>query len=297
MKNRRWLLSGLLCAVSILAACQTLEPRPSQAPAPGSTAKPTPTSGQVSFAGKTITIIVPSSAGGGTDVAARVYARFLPRHLPGNPSMVVRNIPGGDGLIGVNYAYSARPDGLTVLASAAGRLLAQLVGLKEVKYDFLKMTTLIGVPAGALFVIKSGIVSRAEDLPKAKGLIVGLSSGITAGTITFVSAKELLNIPTEKVMLSYAGVGDARRAFLAGETNLEYETSGALQEFVKPHVDSGEVMLLFQTGLLDKTGDVVKDANLPPIPTLKDLYEKMNGKAPSEMAYEAYNAGVAAGLT
>ena len=69
-----------------------------------------------SFAGKTVEIIVPYGTGGATDLGARAFARVLPAYLEGKPTVIVRNMPGGGGLVGVNYLGEvAKPDGLTIL--------------------------------------------------------------------------------------------------------------------------------------------------------------------------------------
>lgn len=71
--------------------------------------------GAGSFQGKTVTVIVPYAAGGGTDVAGRLFAEFFTRHLPGGPAVTVRNMPGADGMVGMNYfVQQVAPDGLTV---------------------------------------------------------------------------------------------------------------------------------------------------------------------------------------
>ena len=68
-----------------------------------------------SFEGKTITILISSSPGGGTDTTGRLVAQFLPKYLPGNPQTIVQNMPGGGGTIANNrFAANAKPDGLTL---------------------------------------------------------------------------------------------------------------------------------------------------------------------------------------
>lgn len=318
-KERLWVLSGVLGLVLVLlVACTsgatptpttkaTPTPAPASKPAlsPSPTAKPpaptaspaaraTSVPAPVSFAGKTITIVVPTAPGGGTDIVGRVYARYLPKFLPGKPAMIVRNIPGGGTTIGANYVYSAKPDGLTLLASTSNAQVQQLLGTIAVKYDLLKMTTVIGTPAGALFYAKSGIIAKAEDLPRAKGLIYGYTAGTAPGTVLFIIAKESLGISTDKVAFGYTGGGDARRAFFSGEINFSYETAGGYEEALAAYVQKGEVMLLFQTGLVDEKGNLVKDSNLPPMLTYSELHEKINGKPPSGLAWDAYKAVIAA---
>src|SRR5438128_12535328 len=73
----------------------------------------------VSFQGKTITMIVGSPAGGGTDTSARLIASLLANHLPGRPAVVVRNIPGAQGITAMNYfVKQVAPDGLTLMTAS-----------------------------------------------------------------------------------------------------------------------------------------------------------------------------------
>src|SRR5262247_1792732 len=91
------------------------------------------------YSGKTVQMIVSSGAGVATDTAARLVGRFLGKHLPGNPTIVARNMPGGGGLVAANYLYNvAKPDGLTILAVSRANYLDQMVGRSEVKADFRK---------------------------------------------------------------------------------------------------------------------------------------------------------------
>lgn len=91
------------------------------------------------YSGKTIQMIVSSGAGVATDTAARLVGRFLGKHIPGGPTIVARNMPGGGGLVAANYTYSvAKPDGLTILAVSRANYLEQLAGRPEVKADFRK---------------------------------------------------------------------------------------------------------------------------------------------------------------
>src|SRR5258708_19771639 len=68
---------------------------------------------QPSFAGKTVSLIVGYKPGGGYDTTARMLARHLPNHLPGKPTVIVQNMPGGNTIIAANHLYNvAKPHGL-----------------------------------------------------------------------------------------------------------------------------------------------------------------------------------------
>lgn len=91
------------------------------------------------YKGKTIRIIVGFTPGGFYDRWARLLARYMAKYIPGNPEIIVQNMPGAGGLIATNHVYSvSKPDGLVLGAVGYGIYLDQLVGRKEVKYDVTK---------------------------------------------------------------------------------------------------------------------------------------------------------------
>jgi tripartite-type tricarboxylate transporter receptor subunit TctC len=93
------------------------------------------------YQGKTVTIVVGTGAGDLYDLYARAIALFMGKYLPGNPSIIVQNMPGAGHMIAANYIYTvAKPDGMTLGAINAGLYFEQLVGRAEVKFDWPKYT-------------------------------------------------------------------------------------------------------------------------------------------------------------
>ncbi|MBM4261378.1 MAG: hypothetical protein FJ145_08100 [Deltaproteobacteria bacterium] len=91
------------------------------------------------FQGKTMTIVVGTVAGDLYDLYARAIALFMGRYLPGNPNIIVQNMPGAGHMIAANHIYNvAKPDGLTMGAINAGLYFEQLIGRSEVKFDWTK---------------------------------------------------------------------------------------------------------------------------------------------------------------
>jgi tripartite-type tricarboxylate transporter receptor subunit TctC len=91
------------------------------------------------YQGKTIRIIVGSDSGGLYDLWARLFAKHMPKHIPGNPNMIVQNMPGAGGLAATNYLYGlTKADGLTLGMFQAHRYMQQLTGVEEVKFDMRK---------------------------------------------------------------------------------------------------------------------------------------------------------------
>ena len=84
------------------------------------------------YNGKTIRIIVGLSTGGGYDRAARMMARQMGKYIPGNPSIVVQNMPGAGSVTAANYVWGvAKPDGLTILAPHNNLYLESAFGTKR----------------------------------------------------------------------------------------------------------------------------------------------------------------------
>jgi len=88
------------------------------------------------YRGRTVTIVVGYSVGGGYDAHARVLARHLGKHLPGNPAVVVQNMPGAGSLRAANYIYNAAPkDGTTLGVFARGMAMEPLIGASSTTFD------------------------------------------------------------------------------------------------------------------------------------------------------------------
>jgi tripartite-type tricarboxylate transporter receptor subunit TctC len=250
----------------------------------------------VSFAGKTVTIINDTAPGSSSDIFARMYAKHLADHLPGKPNVIVESKPGGGETIAPNYVYASKPDGQTLLILVGGIGMNQLLGVKAAKFDILKMPAIIAVGGGAIYFAKAGLADKPEDLLKAKGLKFGQSPA--SSSFIFVAAKELLKIPTDKVVLAYQGGGEARRAFLAGEINVTADSALVYSEAIAPLVKAKEASMLFQSGVVDDKGELVKDPVLPSeIPTISEVYQKLYNKAPSGIAWDAIKGMVAATRT
>ena len=91
------------------------------------------------YKGKQIRIVTGATAGGFYDRWARLLARTMPKYIPGQPDIIVQNMPGGGSLVAANYVYGvAKPDGLTMVMPNSNVYLEQLSGHKEVRFDLRK---------------------------------------------------------------------------------------------------------------------------------------------------------------
>jgi tripartite-type tricarboxylate transporter receptor subunit TctC len=155
------------------------------------------------YAGRSIDLLVGSGAGGATDISARVLANFFEKHIPGNPSVIVKNMPGGGSVTMTNYVYrSAAKDGTALGYSLPGILTAQLLEPRRARFDgrelnwigsAFKYTGIISVLSTApattieqakqteLFIGTTGRGSPAYQFPAIAQAVLGLKFNIIAG--------------------------------------------------------------------------------------------------------------------
>jgi tripartite-type tricarboxylate transporter receptor subunit TctC len=123
------------------------------------------------YKGKSIRLIVGSTPGGFYDRWARIFAKYMPKYIAGNPEIVVQNMPGAGSLVATNYVYSvAKPDGITLGIVQYNIYMDQLVGRKEVQFDVRKFAW-IGSPANEtvlLYMRKDAPYNSIRDIVKAK---------------------------------------------------------------------------------------------------------------------------------
>jgi tripartite-type tricarboxylate transporter receptor subunit TctC len=170
------------------------------------------------YRGRTVTIVVSTSTGGGYDAMARAIARHISRHVPGNPTVVIRNMPGAGGITAVNWLYNAAEKDGTVLGLVQnGTPLEPLFGTKEARYDAPKFNWL-GTPSFEVSMVllwHTVPVNSIEDL-KTKETNMGASGANS--TPAFYT--RLLNgtLGTKmKLINGYPGQNDAFLAMERGE--------------------------------------------------------------------------------
>jgi tripartite-type tricarboxylate transporter receptor subunit TctC len=170
------------------------------------------------YRGKTVTIVVSTSSGGGYDALARALARHLGRLIPGNPTVVVRNMPGAGGITAVNWLYNtAEKDGTVVGLVQNGTPLEPLFGTKAARYDATKFNWL-GTPSyevSMVLVWNSVPVNTVDDLRKHE-----TTMGASGANSTPAFYTRLLNATLGtrmKLINGYPGQNDAFLAMERGE--------------------------------------------------------------------------------
>src|SRR6187455_2067505 len=142
------------------------------------------------FKDKTVTFYVGLSAGGGYDVNARLVAKHIGKYIPGNPQVIVRNMPGGGGIVMTNYvANVADKDGLHIGAPQRGIPFEPLLGdASHAKYDPLKLNWLGSANAdtSVAVVTKQSGVTNVQDLKKKEVIVAGTGVGTESVTVPYI---------------------------------------------------------------------------------------------------------------
>ena len=201
------------------------------------------------YKGKTVRIIVGASAGGGYDTYARTIARHIGKHVAGNPTFIVDNMPGAGFLISANYMYKvAKPDGLTVGHFIGGLFLQQLLGKPGVEFDARKFEYL-GVPAQDNYMLgvhkSTGITTMDQWLSSKTVVKLG---GVGAGSATDDIPKVLaaaIGLPMQLVT-GYKGTADVRLAFDSGEINGICNSWESFKATWSKELSSGDLIVLMQ---------------------------------------------------
>ena len=200
------------------------------------------------YRGKTVTIVVGHSPGGGFDRYARAIARHLGKYIPGNPAILVNNMVGAGTMVSANYTYNQAPrDGTVVNSFDGGIWPSQLYGASAAQFDLTKFNY-IGAPDIFKYIMvvtkKSGI-SRMEDfMSGAKEVVVGAVPNTSIQhSATFL--KEVLGGKV-KLVTGFKGTAEIRLAMQSGEVNSVITGWETLSVSNFKEFESGEWLILSQ---------------------------------------------------
>lgn len=217
------------------------------------------------YKGKTITVITSTGSGGTYDITARSLARHMPRLLPGQPTIVVQNMPGGGNVLATNHMFNIAPKDGTVIATLHNAMpLHQALGGQGVRYDATKFTWLGSLGpenSGVIVWAKSGLRS-VEDL-KTREVVLG-GTGAGSGIVIFpqIMNKELGT--RFKIVLGYKSSDEVNIALERGE--VEARTLGLVSIFAQnaDWVKDGKINIVAQIG-------AKRDKRIANVPLLQEL--------------------------
>ena len=196
------------------------------------------------FQGKTIKIIRGGEPGGTGDVQARALIPSLKKHIPGNPNIVVENMPGAAGRKAANYIYAtAKPDGLSIGAVGAGLVAGQILDLAGSQYDLDKLIYLGSTESGDPYVFVSRKGSGFDSLEKlraASGVRIGAQA---VGHPIYVAGRlfaYILGLKEPRMVLGYGGP-ELDIALVRGEVDVRANGAETILSRSRGDMDSGSL--------------------------------------------------------
>jgi tripartite-type tricarboxylate transporter receptor subunit TctC len=224
------------------------------------------------YRGKTLRMLIGYGPGGGYDIYGRLVAEFLPRHLPGKPTIIAQNMPGAGSFAAASYIQDVAPKDGTVFGSLAQTLALDSMTNTSAKVDVAKMPYLgrvvTNIDVGAALT-KTGIKSF-EDV-RAKQYAVGASGGGST-TVLFPTALNTYAGTKFKLIRGYSGTINILLAMERGEVDIvgAYGLPGILVS--QPGwVHRGEATILYQASLK-------RHRLIPNVPTIPELAQSDEGR-------------------
>lgn len=221
------------------------------------------------YRGKIIRIVVGFPPGGGADVYSRLIARHLGRFIPGNPTLVVSNMPGAGSIIAGNYIFnSGAKDGTEIGMLNGAAILEQLFESPGVHFDMAKFRYL-AVPVNETYVMivarHSGITKFTELVgPSAKPVVFGAIPNSTLEHAPIL-LRDALNANV-KIVSGYKGSADIRLAIDSGEIGGFFNPWSTIKPTALDKFKSGEWSVIAQL-----TDQPLRDLPSSGIPTIAEL--------------------------
>ena len=224
------------------------------------------------YAGKQMTLVVASDVGGGYDALARLTARYLGQFLPGNPNIVVQNMPGAGGLVAADYIYNIAPkDGTVIGLIQRSVLTSKFTNPNAVRFDLGKFNWIgnLGAETGVSVAWHSSPFANIEDVMSNEMIVAGTGPNNDSETTA-----RLLNalIGTKfKIVSGYKSTADQSLAMERGETQGMSDWSWSGLKARGADYDTKKVRILLQIGL-NKLPD------LPNVPTAMDYVKTQSDR-------------------
>jgi tripartite-type tricarboxylate transporter receptor subunit TctC len=222
------------------------------------------------FQNKTIKIIRGGTPGGTGDLQARALIPFLKKYIPGDPTIIVENMPGAAGRKAANYIFSsAKPDGLSIGAVGAGLVVGPILGLPGSQYDLEKLIYLGSTESGDPYVFvsrKDAGFDTIDKLRAASGLRIGAQA---VGHPIFVAGRlfaYLLGLKEPKMVVGYGGP-EIDIALTRGEVDLRANGADTILQRNRELLEKG--FFQFHASITIPKGRFAQ--GLPKVPELENF--------------------------
>ncbi|MWB79654.1 tricarboxylate transporter [Pseudooceanicola sp. 216_PA32_1] len=257
-----------------------------------------PALAEVDFSGKTIEWVIPFSETGGSAKWANFFAPLLSKELPGNPTVVVKFMPGAGSTKGANWFQEQEyDDGTLIFGTSGSTQFPFLLDDPRVRYEYSDWVPVMASGTGGVAYLNpedgakfDGSANNLKDIDFIYG-----SQGATRLDLVPLLAWEMLGMNVEPVF-GIKGRGDGRLMFERGEATIDYQTSSSYLGASADLVAQGKAVPMMSWGALDDEGNIVRDPTFPDMPTFKEVCEATDGCETSGEAWDAWKAFFVAGF-
>ena len=243
------------------------------------------------YKGKTVTMIINYPAGGPSDIEGRIIAQHLPAHIPGKPTIVVKNVAGAGGVIGSNQLGEAAPNGDTIGFFTLD-IVAQLVGNPALRVTYENFVMIAGVENPLVAYMRKDTppgLTGATDVMKVKEFKALSLNVQNSNTINQALTLDLLGLKYQPIP-AYRGLKEVETAILQNEGQMANTSLPGWRGSVEPTMGA-LVLPLWQLAARGKDGGTPRSRALPDLPTFEEFYATVNsGKKPSGFTYEVLRA-------
>ncbi len=247
------------------------------------------------YKGKRLTILINFAVAGPTDIEGRLMAKYLARHIDGNPMIIVQNKDGASGLVGATYLGEIGPRDGTMLGYLTGATWESVIEPEAFHTDFKSYEFIGYAPTNAFYYVRTDTppgMKVPADIVKAQGLIVGGLAAASSKDLRLRLTFDMLGVPYRYVT-GYRSSSTARLAVQSGEISVHSETTPAFFGVIEPTlVKTGKFMPIFYDQNFDGA-TFLHDMMVPTeVPTFLELYKQIKGELPSGQLFEAYKTNL-----
>jgi tripartite-type tricarboxylate transporter receptor subunit TctC len=245
------------------------------------------------YQGKNVTFLINFAAGGPTDIEGRIVARHLAKYIPGNPTIIVQNMPGAGGVTGINFlGEAAKRDGLT-LGYFTGPYNHHMMKSSTLRTDLMQLPFIASVGSVTVCYIRSDVppgIKKPTDIVKAERFRAGGLSFDSNKDLRFRLAFDVLGLKYDYVT-GYNSSNDARLAVQRNEIQYHDENVPGYRGVVEPQlVKTGIVTPLYYHDLIAPDGTMKKSPDYPELNSFTEIYTQIYGKPPAGIKYEVLKA-------
>jgi len=235
------------------------------------------------FESKPVTIIVGSSPGGGYDTFSRLVGRFVGQYLPGNPSFIIRNVPGAGQLRGLRKLMKSKPDGLTIGLLHPRFVARELFGIDVPDFD-LKTVKVLGTPSGgikrpSLWCARRDLATTWDDILKlGRPVSVGATAPGGLGSTLGPEFADAIGGPVN-IVFGYGGAGEVLAAFNRGELDtIQYCSNAYVPRLYPEWIKEKRVAPIFWWGAKPPSDYLGKLGGSDDIPYIADAVKATKGQ-------------------